>query len=1089
MAGLKLFSGNRLDFLAHKFSETIASSPLPPMEEEVVVLQSLGMMKWLSIMMSDINGIWANSRYVFPNKMIGEILDSFLGSTGSGRFFDKELMTWSTMKEIICRMEDPLFEELSSYARSDTSGLRLFQIASRIVDVFDQYMTFRPDMILEWDAGQEKEKGWQPELWRALTAGSAYSHPPALLEKFYQSVNDDGFTSRGDLPSRISVFGISYMPLYHFNILRGIAEYIDVYFYILNPSFQYWGDILREKEISRIISSGPITAGEPEEELHLEKGNSLLASMGRVGRDFFHYLLSSDIFYDEVFEEPGASTLLEMIQHDIYTMTDRGSESPESVHCFSEDEISRDNSIVISSCHGPMREVEALHDHLLDLFSCDNSLEPKDVLVMTPDIEGYSSYIQAVFDRSRNTAMEIPYSIADRTMRDTSPLVEAFFRVLDLNDGRFTANEIISLAGCREIMDRFEFDDDDLDKIRMWVRDTSIFWGYDSSYRESIGLPGCADNTWQQGLKQMIIGTIMPDEGRISEGVLPYDQIEGSDALLLGRFITLVETLRKIQTMLDGLKKTGQWGDLLTEVIELLFGQQQDPSDELLTLAGAAAALKEQAEDPGFDELIGAAVIREYLDKKISERTSVQNFISGRVTFCEMLPMRSIPYRVICMVGMNDYLFPRKARPLGFNIMVRTPRRGDRSARDEDRYLFLETLISVRDKLYISYTGQNINDNSELNPSILVHEMLDYIDHGFSVEGGNSSVKDYIFRRHKLQPFSTEYFNGDKLFSYSAVNFENACSSIEVNSGSNSKPFISSGLPDPDDSLKFLTPASLVNFLVNPSRFLLSGRLGIYMDIRDSGFNDDEVFIPGPLENYSVKNMILQAMVEERDMSGFYDTVKFSGLLPHGVPGSVYYKRALEEAGAFFKTLEPLISPARSEASVDLHVGNLNIAGRISSIYGGRNIYYRFGKARARDFLTAWVSHILLCESDCDNFHGSTVLYTVDREIEWQRADDSREILENLAAVYNEGLIRPVPVFEKSSFSYADEFYSSSEEPGRKAMGRAMMSFQGTQQMDGDCLDPYVQRLFGEYRLDREFESLAMKIYGPVFENIKGGLE
>ena len=303
MPGLTLYSGNRLETLTDKFAECVSLNPLPVMTKETIVLQSMGMMKWLTVEMSRRLGIWSNYEYVFPNKMAGNILNSFFPGKGDERFFDKEIMTWKCIDLLLKERENRCFTEITSYIKDDLTGIKLYQVASKIIDLFDQYMTFRPEMINGWDRGEMKGE-WQAELWRMLTRGMTGDHPPALLQKVYDLLKSEEKFTSADLPQRITVFGISYIPMYHLNILRAASLYSDVNLFIMNPSSEYWGNILTEKEKQKIISTSPVIPGDPEDYLHIEQGNSLLASLGRVGRDFLFNIFMSEL--DHPFSLRGA---------------------------------------------------------------------------------------------------------------------------------------------------------------------------------------------------------------------------------------------------------------------------------------------------------------------------------------------------------------------------------------------------------------------------------------------------------------------------------------------------------------------------------------------------------------------------------------------------------------------------------------------------------------------------------------------------------------------------------------------------------------------------------------------------------------
>ena len=1083
MPGITLYSGNRLEVLTDKFAETVLSSPLPVMEKETIVLQSMGMMKWLTVEMSRRLGIWSNYEYVFPNKMAGNILNSFFPGKGDERFFDKEIMTWKCMDIILRERDNPLFTELSSYIKNDLKGIKLYQMASKIIDLFDQYMTFRPEMIIDWDGGGMEDE-WQAGLWRILTGGMSGDHPPALLKKVYGLLNSDNNFTPVNPARRITVFGISYIPMYHLNILRAASFYRDVNLFILNPSAEYWGNILTEKEKRSIIGTSPIVPGDPEDYLHIEQGNTLLASLGRVGRDFLFNIFTSDLDTARLFVEPERKSLLSMIQNDIYTMSNG---APDGESCiFSEDEILNDGSVIVNSCHSSMREVEVLHDYLLDLLNRDNTLAPGDILVMSPDIEEYSSSIHGIFSRHGSGIPRIPFRIADRKLKNTSTAVSTFFRVLMLGEERFTSASILSIAECDEVRDRYNLSREDMDKIGRWIRDTSVFWGIDSRHKEELDLPGIYENTWSFGINRMLMGGIMNYEGETSMGILPYSEIEGSDLQILGRFISLFNSLSGIHYTLQKEYTLSEWSDVINSILDMLFVIDEVP-EALGSISSAALKIKGMEDDSQFSGVISVSVIAEYLDRTLSDGGTGKDFVSGSLTFCEMLPMRSIPCRVICILGMNDSAFPRKSRALSFDLTSSSPKRGDRSVRDEDRYLFLETVVSARENLYISYTGQSQSSNSQLNPSVVVTELLEYIEEFYAVEPGGKKIRDYIFKTHRIQPYNPVYFiPGSGYYTYQCAKIEGA-RSYAMPEKSDYR-FMDRELPPLDKDEKTAGINDLVSFLLNPSKYLLTKRLGLYLGLRSDEYTEEEPFVPDFIDAYNLNREIMNALQDGKVHDSHFETVKASGILPHSTPGVLTYDSSFVQVKNFYDRFSNLLTDKQGRVDIDLEVNGFNLTGIADSIYNGRNIFFRYASAKGMDILTAWITHLALCASG--NFTGDTLVISKNGAQGWDYIPESMKILTVLFELYESGMTRPLPLFPKSSLKYAETFYDGKKgEPGARALKAAYGVFNNSF-LGGESDDPYISRLFGDsYALSNEFQNLTLKVYRPVFENMKMAVE
>jgi exodeoxyribonuclease V gamma subunit len=367
-----------------------------------------------------------------------------------------------------------------------------------------------------------------------------------------------------------------------------------------------------------------------------------------------------------------------------------------------------------------MREVEVLHDQLVALFEEIPDLEPRDVIVMTPAIDGYAPLVEAVFGES-TTRPPIPYHIADRGPRATDEIVDAFSRLLAIVDGRMTATEVLDLLRIGAIRRRFAIAAEDVELLRTWVGRVGIRWGIDDAHRAALGQPPFHANTWRFGLDRLMLGYAMAGGDRELFGeTLPYDDVEGSSAELLGKLAELCETVFGFHASLRDARSLDDWRDDFARLLAAMIASDDHDADQHNEVRNALARIARRAHAAGFVEALPLEAARTLALDELTRTTSARGFLSGGVTFCEMVPMRAIPFRVVCLLGMNGDAFPRVRRPLGFDLVARHPRRGDRSSREDDRYLFLEALLSARDRLLIIYVGQSIRDNAELPPSVVV---------------------------------------------------------------------------------------------------------------------------------------------------------------------------------------------------------------------------------------------------------------------------------------------------------------------------------------------------------------------------------
>jgi exodeoxyribonuclease V gamma subunit len=1078
MAGLTLFTSNRLEVLAKSLAEVVRTPPSSPLEKEVIIVMSKGMERWVSMQLAQYLGICANVTFPFPNTFVREVFQKVLPNVPERSPFDPKIMMWKIMKLLPDFITKPGFESLRGYLGDTVGDLKRFQLSERIADTYDQYLLFRPEMILQWEKGDQEH--WQAVLWRELVKETEEGHRAALGKAFLEAVRDSSTGIKG-LPERISVFGISALPRFHMEVLAGLSRFTHVNLFLMNPSREYWGDIVTDWAIQRAASSRD-TQDLTIEELHLEKGNSLLASMGALGRDFFEMVTNFDCDEFSAFEDPAEDTLLSCLQSDILNLRDR-SQNLKEKEIISTD----DGSIRIHSCHNPMREIEVLHDQLLHMFEEDRGLMPKDILVMMPNIELYAPYIHAVFDTPSDQSKRIPVSIADRSIRRESEIIDTFLAILDLCGSRFGASQVVSILESPSVQRRFGLVETDLGLVQRWVKETRIRWGIDGESRDRMGLGSFMENTWMAGLERLLLGYAMPGQDeRMFNEILPYDQIEGGETLVLGNFLEFATELFSHVRSLTRPRTLDEWAKTLTRLLDGFFLPDEDTEREMQALRRMLNGLADFQEISGFEQEITVKVITYHLGHALDREGFGLGFMTGGVTFCAMLPMRSIPFKVICLVGMNSDAYPRQTKPLGFDLMVRHPKPGDRSRRNDDRYLFLEAILSAREKLYISYVGQNIQDNSLIPPSVLVNELMDYIEQGFEIPG--KEILDNIVVGHRLQAFNLEYFkeNG-KLFSYSAENCEAA--QWFQKDREPLAPFISRGLSAPEEEWKTVDLDDLCRFYANPTRFLLNRRLGIYLEEKTPILEEREAFEISGLERYLLEENLLKNRFAGRPLKDLFPSVRASGQLPHGTVGRCLYEGVSRGVEGFVEKTRPYMEGMLLQPlEVDLAISGYRLKGGIDAIYPERLLQYRYARVKSRDRLKVWIHHLALNSIRADHYPRSSLLVSLDSGSrndsawaawEYTPVENSEEILGMLLAAYWAGLVKPLHFFPESSWVYVHTLMEKNRRPG-EALEKARNNWAGSDFNRGESEDAYYELCHQSTDpLDSEFQRVAEEVFTP----------
>ena len=1061
MPGIFLHTSNRLENLLAELAGITARPVGPIFQQEKVVVQSVGMGRWISLRLAETQGICANVDFIFPQKFVAEVLDSALPRKAKVSFYTRENLTWRIMHLLPALSARAEFAELRRYLELPRRDLRRYQLAEKIAASFDQYLAFRPQMILDWENGRGAD--WQPILWREVVGSGQGQHPPALLQEFSRSLGEQP----GNLPPRVSLFGISTLPPIYLQFFQALARQTEVHLFLMRPTPEYWGDQRSPREEIHARRKKPATA-----QLDLgfdseDHKNPLLLSFGRLGKQFLQDVTDlSPARESDSSAPPPHDTVLGQIQHDIFELHDSsgGASPPISPN---------DCSLQFHSCHSPMREMEVLHDQLLALFDKKPDLQPHDIVVMAPDISVYAPFIEAVFSTAPDR-LRIPFSVADRGARAENGIVDTFLRILELAESRFTASSVLEILESTAVQRRFELVDSDLEKIRRWIEQTGIRWGIDAAQRASLGLPAFAENSWRAGLDRMLLGYAAPARGeRLFEDILAYDQIEGSSAETLGHFVEFCEALFTTASSLAPPRTLHDWQDVLQQIAATFFSPDDEREAEIRQLRRVIESLGKTAELAGFDDTIPLDVLLAHLEQALANAESGSGFLTGKMTFCALKPMRAVPFRVVCLVGMNDTAYPRHSRAPGFDLIAQHPRAGDRSTRDDDRYLFLEALVSARDVFYLSYIGQSIRDNKALPPSVLVSELLDYT---------HATVT-----KHPLQPFSEKYFTkADGLFSYSA---ENCAASIAA-AGARARPpvFISSPLAEPEPECRTLDAETLIRFFGNPAKFFAQERLDLRTPREEGALDDFEPLEINGLDKYGLQQDLLQRALAGEDFDQLLPVIRANGELPPGHAGESRLRQMIDAAEKFGELVRQHLGSGIAEArDAQLELGEFTLRARLDKIYDGRLVHYRQTTRKPKDLLTAWIYHLVAnCEAETPS-----ILITADKfgkpvvqNFAPVEAPAARERLQALLELYWRGLREPLPFYPKSSLAFVETSLTENDALAAAQKIWEKKHYESDAGVPAESEEPYLALAFRNVAepFDANFQETTRAIFLPILK-------
>ena len=1093
---LRVYHSNRLDVLEALMEFIVERERLDdPFEPEMILVQSTGMAQWLQMTLSQKFGIAANIDFPLPASFIWDMFVRVLPEIPKESAFNKQSMSWKLMTLLPQLLEREDFTLLRHYLTDDSDKRKLFQLSSKAADLFDQYLVYRPDWLAQWETGHLVEglgeaQAWQAPLWKALVEytdelGQPRWHRANLYQRFIETL-ESATTCPPGLPSRVFICGISALPPVYLQALQALGKHIEIHLLFTNPCRYYWGDIKDPAYLAKLLTrqrrhsfedrelplfrdsenAGQLFNSDGEQDV----GNPLLASWGKLGRDYIYLLSDLESSQElDAFVDVTPDNLLHNIQSDILELENRAVAGV-NIEEFSRSDNKRpldplDSSITFHVCHSPQREVEVLHDRLLAMLEEDPTLTPRDIIVMVADIDSYSPFIQAVFG-SAPADRYLPYAISDRRARQSHPVLEAFISLLSLPDSRFVSEDVLALLDVPVLAARFDITEEGLRYLRQWVNESGIRWGIDDDNVRELELPATGQHTWRFGLTRMLLGYAMESAQGEWQSVLPYDESSGLIAELVGHLASLLMQLNIWRRGLAQERPLEEWLPVCRDMLNAFFLPDAETEAAMTLIEQQWQAIISEGLGAQYGDAVPLSLLRDELALRLDQERISQRFLAGPVNICTLMPMRSIPFKVVCLLGMNDGVYPRQLAPLGFDLMSQKPKRGDRSRRDDDRYLFLEALISAQQKLYISYIGRSIQDNSERFPSVLVQELIDYIgqshylpgDEALNCDESEARVKAHLTCHHTRMPFDPQNYQPGNLQSYAREWLPAASQAGKAHS-----EFVQ---PLPFTLPETVPLETLQRFWAHPVRAFFQMRLQVNFRTEDSEIPDTEPFILEGLSRYQINQQLLNVLVEQDDAERLFRRFRAAGDLPYGAFGEIFWETQCQEMQQLADRVIACRQPGQS-MEIDLACNGVQITGWLPQVQPDGLLRWRPSLLSVAQGMQLWLEHLVYCAS---GGNGESRLF-LRKDGEWRfpplAAEHALHYLSQLIEGYREGMSAPLLVLPESGGAWLKTCYDAQNDAMldddstlQKARTKFLQAYEGNMMVRGEGDDIWYQRLW-----------------------------
>jgi exodeoxyribonuclease V gamma subunit len=1007
---LVIHRAERADALAQGLAERLRPPGDDPFAPRTVAVPSKGVERWLAQQLSHVlgavdgDGVCAN--VVFPSYT--QLLDDAVAAVDAAyaeavQRWAPERAVWPLMQVVDrCAPTEDWCRVLATYLGVNGPGDkgRRFAVAGKLARLFDRYGRSRPELLEQWRDGHDDlpdDLTWQAELWRRLRAEIGTPAPAELLDAACAKVAPGpGFSIFG--PTRISPARVK--------ILTALAARRDVDLWLHHPSPALWAAVQRSGERpGRRRDQAPVVQ------------HPLLASMSRDVRELQQLL--ETVPHEDVHHPlpPRADTLLGRLQDAL--AADRVPTGPRPI-------AATDDSLQIHAAHGPARQVEVVREVILGLLAADPTLEPRDIVIMCPDVETFAPLVAATFgmadEPDGHPAAKLRVRLADRSLRQTNPLLRLLSQVLELAAGRVTATQLLDVAGARPVRRLFGFDDDDIERLRDWSVTAGARWGLDRQHRGAYKLGGLAQGTWRAATDRLLLGVAMEDDGAWVGETLPLDDVDSGDIDLAGRFAELVDRLDEAVGELNRRRPVGEWSGVLEETVRRL-----GEGDQPWQLIQLRRELGEVADDAGDTDVeLGLADVTALLHARLAGRPTRASFRTGTLTVCTLVPMRSVPHRVLCLVGMDDGAFPRSAVPDGDDVLARAPRTGERDPRSEDRQLFLDAICAAQEHLVITYTGADPRTGAEVPPCVPLGELLDAVDATALAPDGRTNARDHVVTRHPLQPFDRRNFTAGELGRAVPFSFDPA-GLAGARAASNPRhpvpALVSQPLPATDAAEVELE--ELIRFLQHPARGFLRQRLGI------STFEDDPdpadalpVSLDG-LEKWAIGDRVLRRCLTGMPRATAARLEHLRGELPPGPLGNAVMRDIGRTVDAVLQVteLERAVPAGSVDVAVTLPDGR-RVVGTIGGARGAVILDVTYSTLAAKHRLAAWVKLLaVVAHTGASDWRAVAVGKARDGVerclLGGVEPVPAAELLASLVALRDAGLRAPLPMAVATSSAYA----------------------------------------------------------------------
>ncbi|WP_236840101.1 exodeoxyribonuclease V subunit gamma [Blochmannia endosymbiont of Camponotus nipponensis] len=971
-----------------------------PMQSEIILTEHSIIDQWIQMELANHFGIACNITFMTLTSFIQNISNVIEPNNSFVNHFSHSIMYWKFMEILSHKQIVKNFPIIEKYLYNDINQKKIGQFSEQLAKLFTQYLIYRPDWLHSWQSNKtinhlddDTHQIWQSKIWRIFLENIRCSQHESNsnISPLQRCINFFKTTQKVncDLPNRIFICGITSISPIHWKILKLLSYHIDIYLWFINSCYHNLIDVFvqssrsvtQQKKQSYnnnvLCSSSSVSVCCSSCNNYPNVNHPLLNSWGNVVCNFLSLFsqLKNKIELKS-FVIPKKDSLLHIVQKDILEFHSHTTNEKLQYNTAVLKNNKRyileleDQSITCHVCHSIQREVEVLHDNLLSMMVNESSLSPGDILVMAPDIHCYVSAIQITFNNTQGR--HLPFNITiDKYKNNKHPIISSFLNILNIPYSRFTSEEIFSFLKVSSIASRFNLRKEEIKLLFQWIISSGVRWGLDDITMHNFNLPITSQNTWNFGLTRMLLGyAIKNQHDTCWEGIFPHeDMINGENTNIIGQLGEFLKILKKWRDRFSYSYTLLEWRSYFKELFDDFFLCDHLDSEDnkvLLFLKNCCRNILESGIQAEYLQVISITALRDKLCYKLNKDAAVYRFVPNVINFCDITSNFCIPCKIVCFLGMNDNTFPRNTVSPDFNLMVKNPRKNDKNIYEQDCYAFLLAFLLAQQRVYISFIGRSIYDNTMNYPSVLIDELFEYIALNFYLKDHKHMaldinikyIRQHLYHWYNPFPFSPENFNPDNTRQSFA---EEWLPKININKNNSLLIYPNFNTPLSYCSVKTIDFQDLYNFYRHPVRMWFQKRLNVRFDQNILQLSNYEPFSVDALNHYELNIKLIDYLIHNKNANELYHSIHASGVLPYGPFGELYWIKQQKKMIILANQIKKYYCVEKHNLNISLKFDTVTLVGQLTAIQKDGLIRWKPQYLSMKDILLLWLEHITFC--------------------------------------------------------------------------------------------------------------------------------